>query len=107
MTLLREGPPLSIDQICAKLRITKGTAYVRLCEMMDVDEIHRTWVNSPTGGRVMLYAVGPGEKIAGAQSKKEHAEFEDCRRTVRKTYPAIGRRDPLVAALFGEIKQAA
>ncbi len=109
------GGPRTIGEIARALGYSVVAVRARL-EQLEIDErAHRvrTPINAWAGYAYMwhLGAAAGAEVLpcaVHAQTRPTLAEHGvvPCQSTVR-TYPAINRRDPLVAALFGPARQAA
>lgn len=63
--------------------------------------LYYRWHHGPAAGNDALFAASPVQQEAG-KAQQGMVPFQS---TVR-TYPAVNRRDPLVAALFGPSHQA-
>lgn len=94
--LLAEAPRL-VNELAQITGYNVGTVRRRLDALAAADIIHIERVRTPTGMHILWHdGPAPIPKLTGA-APSQH---------VVRTYPAIGRRDPLVAALFGQPKPA-
>lgn len=101
--VLRTGPH-SISELCRELGYSVAAVRARLDVLVHEHRVHRRKVEfkSWTGvGYLWHYGAAPDIPVAQVVPQATVA-FQS---TVR-TYPAINRRDPLVAALFGPARQA-
>ena len=101
--VLRTGPH-SINEICRELGYSVAAVRARLDLLVSEQRVHRRKVEfkSWTGvGYLWHYGAAPDIPVAEVVPQAT-VPFQS---TVR-TYPAINRRDPLVAALFGSTRQA-
>jgi len=98
---LGTGPRLA-DQLAHDAGYSLAATRLRLERLLERGRVHREKVNLGQPRWQYLWHAGPAP-AAPAEQAEEAADddtFAPVQTTVR-SYPRVGRRDPLVAALFG------
>ena len=98
---LGTGPRLA-DQLAHDAGYSLAATRLRLERLLERGRVHREKVNLGQPRWQYLWHAGP-TPVAPVERAEEAADddaFAPVQTTVR-SYPRVGRRDPLVAALFG------
>lgn len=104
LRILTRGPQ-SAAAIGVELGVAGSTVRGRLSELQLEGRAHSVKDPSPKLGARFIWHIGPGkEGAAVTQSRKTIGAMYQV---TLKTYPAENRRDPMVAALFGQPRQVA
>jgi hypothetical protein len=101
-TLLGAGPRLA-DQLAHETGYSLAATRQRLDRLLERGRVHREKVNLGQPRWQYLWHSGPAPVAAPVRSGELETEddlFAPVQTTVR-SYPPVGRRDSLVAALFG------
>ncbi|QGZ42697.1 hypothetical protein IP92_05772 [Pseudoduganella flava] len=93
--LLKTEPRTAYD-LARLTHYSVATCRLRVAELERVGRAHRERVNTPTGCQYVWH-YGPSPSRGEALGI-----FGIPQQSAYRVYPAINRRDPLVAALFGE-----
>ena len=100
--LLGSGPRLA-DQLAHDAGYSLAATRLRLERLLEGGRIHREKVNLGQPRWQYLWHAGPAP--AAPAEDAEEADVDDDAfvpvQTTVRSYPRVGRRDPLVAALFG------
>jgi len=92
-------------EIAAHLNLKSDQVSTRLDYLRQLGVIHATRIdNNKRGGFVNDWQMGPGpenQASYGAKDLPRRRATDERRVILSSAYPAIDRRDPLVAALFG------
>lgn len=99
--LLEEGPCI-VDEIAHALRYSGAAVRLRLNQLMKAGRVHRRRIgcaNNP--GLFYRWHIGQANNDVGQDTGENFSDLPPIQLTVQ-TYPAVNRRDPLVAALFGK-----
>jgi len=88
------------EEISAHTGITTKGVCTRLCYMRDLGLVNsvRT-TDKGRNGNTNIWRLGPATEFFDEQAESGKAEKRVV--VISKTYPTLGLRDPLVAALFG------
>lgn len=100
--LLKAGPHV-MDSIARELGYSVAAVRPRIAQLHLENRVHRQLVKVRIwpGGMCYTWHHGPGPDAAAPSSPRPAGEaIVPSQKSVR-SYPAINRRDPLVAALFG------
>ena len=100
--LLKAGPRV-LASIAAALGYSVAAVRPRIAQLHLENRVHRkrNRIQGWPGGMCYMWHYGPGPEATGpAAPRPEGQAIVPSQKSVR-TYPAINRRDPLVAALFG------
>jgi hypothetical protein len=101
-TLLRTGPCLA-DQLARETGYSLAATRLRLDRLLERGRVHREKVNLGQPRWQYLWHAGPAPVPATPRAGDVETDddlFAPVQTTVR-SYPPVGRRDTLVAALFG------
>jgi hypothetical protein len=101
--LLWTGPSI-IDDIAHVLCYSAAAIHVRLHQLMQEGRAHRQRIRCVNNPAVFYrWHAGPGAgRIDGAPNlDMDESDLRPVQVTVH-TYPVVNRRDPLVAAFFGQ-----
>jgi len=108
---LRRNPSTML-QLCDELRVSHASIRVRLYDLMETGRVH--YVETPTcGGRGLAHVwhLGAaskeqldalGQKRAARSAVKDRGPIGVPLQVTTRAYAPTNRRDPLVAALFGD-----
>lgn len=99
--LLDTGPCI-IEEIADTLRYSAGAVRVRLLQLAKEGRVHRQRIqvgNNP--GLFYRWHAGPAPGGRGHDPRMDVPELAPVQITVH-AYPSINRRDPMVAAFFGQ-----
>lgn len=102
-TLLGAGPHLA-DQLAHGTGYSLAATRLRLERLLERGHVHREKVNLGQPRWQYLWHAGPAPAVAPARTEESAGDDDDAFAPVQTTvhsYPRVGRRDPLVAALFG------
>lgn len=109
---LKRAPSL-IQDLCLELGYSRHAVYVRLLDLMAAGRVRYVEVRT-AGGLGLARQWHPGRASAEELEELLRARLaraavpdrgpieQPCQVTLR-TYPALRRRDPLVAAFFGQV----
>lgn len=94
------------EAISRHLAIKPSVVAARLAYYKELGAVHAERIPRATGGSVNQWRLGPEIDKYGQPGQtyqpRERGRCGDARHvTIVQTYPTIGHRDPLVAALFG------
>jgi hypothetical protein len=99
-TLLGAGPRLA-DQLAHDTGYSLAATRLRLDRLLERGRVHRAKVNLDQPRWQYLWHAGPAPALVREEeADPDDDSFAPVQTTVR-SYPPVGRRDPLVAALFG------
>ena len=98
---LGTGPRLA-DQLAHDAGYSLAATRLRLERLLERGRVHREKVNLGQPRWQYLWHAGPAPAapVEQAEEAADDDAFAPVQTTVR-SYPRVGRRDPLVAALFG------
>lgn len=83
------------DEIAAVTGFSTKGVSTRLCYMRGLGLVNAVRAPSAHGGTACIWRLGPGDLDESLSTSDERQVV------ISTTYPAMGLRDPLVAALFG------
>lgn len=83
------------EEIAAATGITTKGVSTRLCYMRELGLVNSVATRSARNSSVNIWRLGPSE-IDETLSNADERQV-----VISTTYPTLGQRDPLVAALFG------
>lgn len=96
--MLQDGPHV-VDEIVHALHYSGAAVRTRLHQLMKEGRVHRRRIACDDNPALLYrWHAGPPER------EEFDADLAPVQVTVQR-YPAVGRRDPLVAALFGLHRQ--
>lgn len=99
-TLLEAGPRRA-DQLAHDTGYSLAATRLRLDHLLEQGRVHRAKVNLDQPRWQYLWHAGPAPALVREEEADPDGDsFAPVQTTVR-SYPPVGRRDPLVAALFG------
>jgi hypothetical protein len=104
--LLATGPRRA-DQLAQETGYSLAATRLRLDRLLEGGRVHRAKANldQPRWQYLWLPGPAPASAPAAASAGAEEADVDDDpfvpRQATVRSYPPVGRRDPLVAALFG------
>lgn len=84
------------EEISAHTGITTKGVCTRLCYMRELGLVNSVPAPATRGGSINIWRLGPGPDL-----DQEFSQADERQVVISKTYPTLGLRDPLVAALFG------
>jgi len=77
---------------------TKGVSS-RLCYMRELGLVNSVATKSARNSSINIWRLGPAPELG--VDAEVHSKADERLVVIKTTYPADGKRDPLVAALFG------
>jgi DNA-binding IclR family transcriptional regulator len=94
--------PRTVKELSGLVGYSESELRRQLVVLESDHDAHRTLTNQPTPGvRAWVWHFGAGESTPPRKYAERAIKGEMPRRRIRTTYPNVGRRDPLVSALFG------
>lgn len=94
-----ESAPRKLHELAILVGYSEHTVREHLLDLESEQRAHRVrGAHAGAGGKIWLWHAGPAPEI---EELEEIIPGETTRQHVVRTYPIIGRRDNLVAALFG------
>jgi len=103
---LLASAPQTIDQMADTLHYSSAAVRQRLFRLMKDGRVHRQRIHC-AGNPALLYRwhAGPAQNGADGMAGGRLAYLSPVQVTVH-VYPAVNRRDPMVAAFFGQYANA-
>lgn len=103
-----EVAPRTVKELSGLVGYSESELRRQLAVLEADHDAHRVLTPHPTPGvRCWMWHFGAGESTPPRKYAERAIKGEMPRRPVRTTYPNVGRRDPLVSALFGQAGSAA
>lgn len=87
------------DEISAATGITTKGVCTRLCYMRELGLVNSVATKSARNSSINIWRLGPAPDLG--IDAEVHSNADERQVVIKTTYPADGKRDPLVAALFG------
>lgn len=110
LALLRDGPK-TMEELREELGFSHHAIRARLLDLMAVGKVHFVEIVTKGGlGKAKLWCMGAASddqlaELVRIQHERALLEASGSiaipKQVTQREYPTIGRRDPLVAALFG------
>lgn len=116
LELMRDGVLRTCPDIAAALGMKPDNIPTVMCKLKAADMAHvHSWVRNSMGQPIRRWVIGKGRdtprpsRITRAERRRRECERQkqrDQQLARERLKPAVVRRDPMVAALFGEYARA-
>lgn len=87
------------EEISAATGISTKGVSSRLCYMRELGLVNSVATKSARNSSINIWRLGPAPELG--VDAEVHSKADERQVVIKTTYPADGKRDPLVTALFG------